>query len=149
MEVEVAKDVLLGLVRRMGLEPRIDGTLREGIIWLEVAGDEEGILIGRHGRTLEALEILVSRMVNRRLEQPMRIVIDVDRYRERRADSLSKLADRLGEKAKREARAITIGPFNPQERRIIHMALQNDPYVETQSIGEGPVKKISILPRKR
>ncbi len=76
--------------------------MKEGYLCLEVEGDREGILIGKHGRTLEALEVLINRMVNKRVKESVRVVLDIDRYRERRAESLGKLADRLGERAKRE-----------------------------------------------
>lgn len=145
-ELEIAKELLLGLVERMDLKPEIEGFLKEGKIYLEIKGDE-GILIGKNGRTLEALEIIINRMVNKQVREPVRVVLDIDHYRMRRADSLAKLAEHLGEKARREGKAITIGPFNAHERRIIHMALQNDPFVRTESIGDGPIKKISILPR--
>jgi len=130
----------------MGLEPEIEVSSKEGDICLEIKGDRDGILIGRHGRTLEALEVLINRMVNKQVQEPVRVVLDIDHYRHRRVDSLEKLADRLGERAKREGKAITIGPFNSQDRRVIHIALQNDPLLRTESIGEGPIKKISILP---
>jgi spoIIIJ-associated protein len=139
---------MLGLIRRMGVEAEIKGYFEEGSLYLEVEKDSEGILVGKHGRTLEALETLVNRMVNRRVKEPVRVVLDVGGYRKRRTESLGKLAGRLGERAKKEGKAITVGPFNAQERRVIHLALQQDPLVKTESIGEGPLKKISILPRK-
>jgi spoIIIJ-associated protein len=76
-------------------------------------------------------------MVNNRVKEPVRVVLDIDHYRERRAESLGKLADRLGERAKREGKAIRIGPFNAQERRAIHLALREDPLVKTESIVKG------------
>lgn len=146
-ELETVKEVLSGLIKRMGVEPEVEGFLKEGSICLEVKGDKEGILIGKHGRTLEALEILINRMANKQVQQPVRIVLDVDHYRERRASSLALLAARLAERAKSEGKRITIGPFSAHDRRVIHMALQEDSMVKTESIGDGPMKKISILPK--
>jgi spoIIIJ-associated protein len=147
-ELETARVVLSELTKRMGVSPEVEGYLKEGKIYLEIKGDSEGILIGRHGRTLEALEILINRMVNKQIKEPVRIVLDIDHYREKRLSSLVQLADRLSERTKRDGKAITIGPFNAYDRRIIHVALQEDPLVSTESIGEGPMKKISILPKK-
>lgn len=146
--IEITIELLIGLIRRMGVEPEIRGYSEEGSLYLEVEKDNEGILVGRHGRTLEALETLINRMVNRRVKEPVRVVLDVGGYRKRRTESVGKLAGRLGERAKKEGKVITVGPLNAQERRIIHLALQQDPLVKTESIGEGPLKKISILPRK-
>jgi len=135
-------------VRRMGVEVENRGYIEERNLHLDLEGDSEGILIGKHGCTLEAIEILVHRIVNRQLKEPVKFVLDVGGYRRKRADSLEKLGLRLGERAKEDGKAITVGPFNAQDRRIIHLALQQDGLVKTESIGEGPLKKISILPRK-
>ncbi len=118
--------MLFGLIKRMGVEPEIRGSLKERSICLEVKGGREGILIGKSGRTVEALEIFINLMVNGRVKDPIRVVVDIDHYRERSADSIEKLADRLGEKAKKEGKTITIAPFNAQDRRIIHLALRDD-----------------------
>ncbi len=114
------------------MNQKSEDTREEGSLCLEVEGDSEGILVGKHGRTLEALEILINRMVNRRVKEPVRVVLDVGGYRKRQADSLGKLAGRLGERAKERRKAITVGPFNAQERRIIHLALQQDPLVKNR-----------------
>jgi spoIIIJ-associated protein len=147
-DIENTKKLLFCLIKRMGVEAEIRGYFEEGSLHLEIEKDNEGILVGKHGRTLEALKTLINRMINRRMKEPVRVELDIGGYRKRRMDSLGKLAGRLGERAKKEGKAITVGPFNAQERRIIHIALQEDPLVKTESIGEGPLKKISILPRK-
>jgi spoIIIJ-associated protein len=148
-QLEIAVELIDGLIKRMGLEAEIAGSWKDKDIYLEIKGDKDGILIGRHGRTLEALELLLNRMVNRRVEEPVRVVLDINHYREKRVESLQQLADHLGTRVRKEGKAITIGPFNAQDRRIIHIALQQDPLVKTESIGEGPLKKISILPEKK
>ena len=147
-QVEVAKELLNGLLDRIGIKATIAGFLKEGDLNLEIKGDREGILIGKHGRTLDALQILTNRMVNRRLANPVRVILDIDDYRKRRADTLAKMALRLGEKAKRKGHPLTIGPFNAHDRRLIHVALKEDPSIRTESLGEGTLKKITIIPTR-
>jgi len=146
--IENAKQLLMGLLERMGVHAEVDGSLKEGDLCLEIKGDQEGMLIGKNGRTLEALQILINRMINKRVKESVRVVLDVNHYRERRADSLIKMANRLGEKAKMTGKTVTVGPYNAHDRRIIHIALQDDPSLQTQSIGEGDLKEISIIPRR-
>jgi spoIIIJ-associated protein len=132
----------------MWVEVEIRGYIEEGNLHLDLEEDSEEILIGKHRCTVEAIEILVHRIVNRQLREPAKVVLDVGGYRRKRADSIEKMALRLGERAKEDGKAITVGPFNAQDRRIIHLALQQDGLVKTESIGEGTLMKISILPRK-
>jgi len=147
-EVEVAKQLITGLLERIGAQARVEGFAKEGSLYLEIKSDQEGILIGRHGRTLDSLEILINRMVNKRLIRPVRVVLDIDDYRKRRADTLTKMALRLGEKAKGRGYSLTIGPFNAQDRRLIHIALKEDPSIRTESLGEGKLKKITMIPTR-
>jgi spoIIIJ-associated protein len=88
-------------------------------------------------------------MVNKQLKNSMRVVIDIDDYRKRRSDSMSKMAQRLGEKAKRIGHSVTVGPFNSHDRRIIHLTLKEDPSLNTESLGEGELKKVRIIPTKK
>jgi spoIIIJ-associated protein len=145
-EVEVAKELTIGLLDRMGAKVEVEGFLKEETLYLEIMGDQEGILIGRHGRTLESLQILINRMVNKRLAKPFRVVLDIDEYRKRRADTLTKMAVRIGEKAKSKGHPLSIGPFDAHDRRLIHIALKEDPSLRTESLGEGTLKKITIIP---
>ena len=147
--VEIAKEMLCGLLQRMGIETEVEGYLREGEVYLEIKSDDEGILIGKHGRTLESLQILISRMVNKRLKEPVRVALDVAQYKKRRADSLAKMANRLGENAKRTGKEITVGPFNVHDRRIIHVTVKEDPALKTESLGEGEMKMIKIIPMRK
>ena len=82
-EIEIAKELTIGLLERMGVKTEVEGFLKEGNLCLEIKGDHEGILIGKHGRTLESLQILINRMVNKRLKNAMRVVLDIDDYRKR------------------------------------------------------------------
>ena len=142
--VEVARQLMSGLLQRMGIETEVEGSVKEGDICLEVKGDEEGILIGKHGRTLESFQTLINRMVNKQAKRRVRIMLDIAGYKKRRADSLERMAGRLAENVKRTGRAATIGPFSAHDRRIIHITLKEDPSVNTESLGEGEWKKVRI-----
>jgi spoIIIJ-associated protein len=146
-EIEVAKELTIGLLERMGVKTEVEGFVTEGNLYLEIKGDQEGILIGKHGRTLESLQMLVSRMVNKRLKNAIRVILDVDDYRKRRADSMAQMARRLGEKAKSTGHSQTVGPFSAHDRRIIHLTLKEDPFLKTESLGEGELKKVRIIPQ--
>jgi spoIIIJ-associated protein len=148
-EIEVAKELTTGLLERMGVKAEVEGFLREGSLYLEIKGDQEGILIGKHGRTLESLQMVINRMVNKRLKNAIRVILDIDDYRKRRADSMAQMARRLGEKAKRTGHSQTVGPFSAHDRRIIHLTLKEDPSLKTESLGEGELKKVKIIPTKR
>ena len=97
------------LLEKMGIETEVEGSVKEGDIYLDVKSDEGGILIGKHGRTLESFQVLVNRMVNKQAKKPMRVVLDVADYKKRRADSLEKMAGRLGENVKGTGKEVTIG----------------------------------------
>ncbi len=140
---------MLGLLEKMKMNTILEGDLREGDVYLEIRSDEEGILIGKHGRTLESLQFIINRMVNKRLKEPVRVILDINDYRKRRADSLRKLALRVGERAKTKGCSLIVGPFNAHDRRIIHMALKEDPSMRTESLGEGEMKRIKVIPPKK
>ena len=147
-EIEIAKQLTKGLLERMGAKAEVEGFLKEGDLYLNIKGDQEGILIGKHGRTLESLQMLINRMVNKRLKNTLRVVLDIDDYRKRRGDSIAQMAIRLGDKAKRTGHSQTVGPFNANDRRIIHITLKEDPSLKTESLGEGELKKVKIIPMK-
>ena len=148
-EIEIAKELTKGLLERMGVRTEVEGFLKEGNLYLEIKGDQEGILIGKHGRTLESLQMLVNRMVNKRLKNAMRVILDIDEYRKRRADSVTQMALRLGDEAKRTGHSQVAGLLNAYDRRIIHLTLKEDPFLKTESIGEGELKKVKIIPMKK
>jgi spoIIIJ-associated protein len=147
--LEIAKELMRGLLERMEMNTVLEGDLRGGDIYLEIRGDREGSLIGKHGRTLESLQLIVNRMVNKRLKEPVKVILDINDYRKRRTDSLEKLAFQVGEKAKKKGYGLTIGPFHAHDRRIIHIALKGDPFIRTESLGEGEMKRIRIIPPKK
>jgi spoIIIJ-associated protein len=120
-----------------------------GTILLEVSGDSSGLLIGRRGQTLEALEYMLNRIVGRDGDVAARVTIDVERYRERRREYLETLAHRLADKARQTRRPVTLNPMSPRDRRIVHLALQGNASVVTRSQGEGHFRKLLILPAER
>ncbi len=113
---------------------------------LEVKGDGSGILIGRRGQTLDALEYLVNRLLAGRVKDAVPVVIDIESYRARRRHQLERMALSKGEQAKREHRPVTLDPMPPRERRIIHLALKDDPLVTTRSAGTGYLRALEIVP---
>ena len=115
-------------------------------IRLEIQGDKTGLLIGKRGQTLDALQFLVNKMVNRVRDSAKRIEVDMEQYRKRREQSLRTMATRLGEKVKRKRKPITIEAMNAHDRRIIHLALKNDRSLETKSVGKGEMRKLVIHP---
>jgi spoIIIJ-associated protein len=148
-EIEIAKGLTIGLLERMGVRTEVEGFSKEGNLCLEIKGDQEGVLIGKHGRTMESLQILINRMVNKKLKNAVRVVLDIDDYRKRRVDSMANVACRSGEKVKKTGRSLTVGPFNSHDRRIIHLTLKEDPCLRTESLGEGELKKVKIIPIKK
>ena len=112
---------------------------------LDIKGEDLGILIGRRGETLSALQYLVNLIVSRRLKGRVGVVVDVEGYRQRRYESLRLLARRLGEQVKTTGRAVTLEPMPANERRIIHLELKDDPDLTTESMGQGEERKIVIM----
>ncbi len=113
---------------------------------LELKGDGSGILIGRRGQTLDALEYLVNRIVARRFKDPVPVLVDTESYRTRRRQQLERMALSMGEQAKRENKPVTLEPMPPRDRRIIHLALKDDPLVTTRSEGTGYLRSLEIVP---
>ena len=113
---------------------------------LDIKGDGSGILIGRHGQTLDALEYIVNRILARRIKDAAPISLETESYRARRRQQLHRMALSMGEKAKREKKPVRLEPMPPRDRRVIHLALKDDPMITTRSAGEGVMRAIEILP---
>ena len=113
---------------------------------LEIKGDGSGILIGRHGQTLDALEYIVNRVLARRIKDAAPISLETESYRSRRRQQLSRMALSVGERAKREHQAVRLDPMPPRDRRAVHLALKDDPMITTRSVGEGFMRSIEIAP---
>jgi len=146
--VQVTTGVLDTLLRLLGVRGKIE-VLSDGIpLVLNIKGDDLGILIGRRGQTLEALEFITKLIVAGQLKTWLPLSVDVAGYKKRRYDSLQKLALYLAEQVKTKRSAITMEPMPADERRIIHLTLADNPDVTTRSIGEGESRKVVILPRQ-
>ena len=138
------------LFKAMEVESKvtIDYDKEEGVMNIDVAGPDMGILIGKRGQTLDALQYLISLFVNKKSESYIRVKLDTENYRQRRKDTLENLARNIAFKVKRTRRSFTLEPMNPYERRIIHSSLQNDKYVSTRSEGEEPYRKVVVYLKK-
>ena len=116
----------------------------EGALSVEMKGSNMGILIGKRGQTLDALQYLANRVTNKHQDGYVRVKLDTENYRARREETLRHLAKNIAFKVKRTRRAVSLEPMNPYERRIIHAALQSDPHVTTHSEGEEPYRKVVV-----
>jgi spoIIIJ-associated protein len=144
-----ARKILVDLLGLLGIEASVELREETERIFLSIKSDGSGLLIGRKGQTLDALEYLINKIVHKDAEDKKRIVVDTENYRSRREESLASLAHRLAEKAKRLGRPVTISPMNAHDRRIIHMALQDDKTLHTRSMGTGLFRKMIITPEKK
>lgn len=115
---------------------------------IDLSGDEMGILIGKRGQTLDAIQYLTSLVINKGEEDFVRVKIDTENYRKRRRETLESLARNISFKVKRSRKSITLEPMNPYERRIIHSSLQGNKFVSTYSEGDEPYRKVVITPKK-
>ncbi|MDI9513732.1 MAG: protein jag [Clostridiaceae bacterium] len=140
----IVKDFLEPLFEKMAIEADMEITMEDGLINIRLTGDDVGIIIGRRGETLDALQYLLSLVINRYTLDYTRVILDVADYRKKRAETLQRLAKRVAEKVSRTRRNITLEAMNPYERRIIHSSLQEFPNINTQSVGEEPNRKVVI-----
>ncbi|MDO4355296.1 MAG: RNA-binding cell elongation regulator Jag/EloR [Clostridia bacterium] len=139
-----ALDFLTNMTTKMGVQVEIRVADREGNLMIQMYGDTLGVLIGRRGETLDALQYLTSLYVNRGSEDYIRVSLDTEHYRAKREEALRKLAMRMANRARKSGHRVALEPMNPYERRILHSALQNHPYVTTHSEGEEPYRRVII-----
>jgi spoIIIJ-associated protein len=144
-----AREILEQVLAKMQEPATVTATQEEDRINLLIATADAGLLIGKQGQTLDALQYLVTKMVAKQTRGKVRIAIDVEAYRARHNEALALLAQKYGEKVKRSGRPITLNPMNPYDRRIVHLALQGDKNLKTISRGEGLYKKVVISPAKK
>jgi spoIIIJ-associated protein len=140
------KSVVVDIVNLMNLRTRVTSWEDEEEIHVDVWGEELGILIGRGGATLQALQDVVSTIVRRSNYEERRIIVDVERYKERRRQKLREYAERMAEKALTSKKPIRLEPMTPRERKIIHDALKDFGGVQSKSEGEDPQRRIVISP---
>ena len=148
-ELLLARQTLERILSLIPVEATIRSDRIDGKVSLTIAGDRSGLLIGRKGKTLDALQYVVTKIVNKALDKKIHLVIDSENYRKRRTDSITQLALRMGEKAKRIKKPVMTNPLNPHDRRLVHLALKEDNDLETRSRGEGLLKKVVILPKNK
>lgn len=147
---DTAKDFLKDVFEAMNLTVVVNVTYDEvdNAMDIELSGDDMGILIGKRGQTLDSLQYLVSLVVNKNVENYIRVKVDTENYRQRRKETLENLAKNISYKVKRTKRPVSLEPMNPYERRIIHSALQNDKYVTTHSEGDEPFRHVVVVLKK-
>jgi spoIIIJ-associated protein len=144
---EKAQKFLSEILRLAKIPGSVEAELIDKKIFLTIKGDGSGLLIGKKGQTLDALQYLVSKMVNQKPEDRIPVIVDTENYRLRREAKLAIVAQKLGNQAKRQRKSVATELLNPQERRVIYLALQNYPDLLAKSEGEGKLKKVIISPR--
>jgi spoIIIJ-associated protein len=147
--LELARETAQHIVSFIIDEATVRAEKKSDRIRLTIEGGNSGLLIGKHGRTLEALQYLVQKVVQNKGDGKERVSVDVEGYRERRKTSLTQLALRLGEKVKKSGKPATINPMNAYDRRIVHVALKDDAKLRTQSMGTGALRKLVIFPQRK
>jgi len=146
--LEEARELLRRILERMGIRAEVVGERREDCIFLELRSQAPGLLIGRKGKTLDALQYLLNRILNRDGIKRSRVLLDAEGYRSRRREEIVSFALRSAEKAKATGKEVVLVPLGPHERRIIHLSLQKDAEVKTFSEGEGYLRKVHVVPVK-
>lgn len=148
---DVAKNFLRDVFEAMNMEVAVDVKYDEEgrMMDIDLAGDEMGVLIGKRGQTLDSLQYLVSLVVNKEVDEYVRVKVDTEDYRQRRKETLENLAKNIAIKVKKTRRPVTLEPMNPYERRIIHSALQNDKYISTHSEGDEPFRKVVVTYKRQ
>ena len=145
VRIQAVEEFLRNTLNAMDMEVEIKSEIdSDGALSINMTGEHMGILIGKRGQTLDALQYLANRVANKHQEGYVRVKLDTENYRARREETLRHLAKNIAHKVKRTRRPVALEPMNPYERRIIHSALQSDPYVTTHSEGEEPYRKVVV-----
>lgn len=144
-----AQELLAGMLSRMTFECRVSAAETNETIILNIAGDDSGLLIGRRGQNLDALQYILNKSISKSETERKMIVVDSEEYRKRREESLLDMARRIREKVKKTQKPLSLSHMNAHDRRIIHLALQEDDELITKSRGEGEYRKVIVLPAKK
>lgn len=142
--VSFIKEQVSEIIKKMNAEGNLEVRRREDSISVTIFSENNAILIGKNGKNVAALQLLIRQMVNTRLNKPLSIVIDVGNYKEKRAKNIAYLAKKLAREAYKTKTEVTMDSMNSYERRLVHEALADDKYVYTESIGEEPNRKVVI-----
>lgn len=148
-KVDEAKILTQDLLKLMGLEATIQVEQEKETIHIKIEGDTSGLLIGRRGQNLDALQYLITRILNRKGPDKIKVILDSGDYRSRRKSYLEEVALKMAAKAKQTGKPVVISPLNAHDRRIVHLTLEKDKSLKTISRGEGQLKKMIILPTKK
>jgi spoIIIJ-associated protein len=147
---EKAREFLSKLLKNFKLEGEVIAKRKDEILYVNILGEnsrEMGVLIGKRGKTLDAVQYLLSLVVNSKRDKFLKVILDTEGYRAKRESVLKELARKMAEKAVKRGKSVRLDPMNPYERRIIHSALQQDGRVETYSVGDEPYRRIVIQVR--
>jgi len=144
-----AQEILEQILKNMDESGKVTGRQEDDRIILNIETEDAGLLIGKQGQTLEALQYLLTKVLAQKSRRKVRVTIDVESYRARHDEALVHLALKNGDKVKRSGKPITLNPMNPHDRRIVHLTLQSDKELKTLSRGEGLYKKVIIYPAKK
>jgi spoIIIJ-associated protein len=147
-KAEIARSLVEGLLKHMGVRAQVSVRTGADPITLDISGRDLGGLIGWRGETLRALQAVTNVMVGKHLAEGERVIVDVERYRQRREHTVREIAMRAARQVKMTGDAITLDAMQPFERRAIHLALEGDPDVTSSSIGEEPERRVVVGPRK-
>jgi spoIIIJ-associated protein len=145
---DAAKEIVGQLLTRMGIRCQVSSRATPEAIVVDVSGRDLGVLIGWRGETLRALQTMTNLLASRRLAPDQRVIVDVERYRQRRENTVREIAYRAARQVKVTGDPITLDAMQPFERRAIHLALEADPDVTTVSIGEEPERRVVVGPRR-
>lgn len=145
-----AETVLKGILERMLIDAEVHASIQDGAIYLDMKGDGSGLLIGKKGQTLDALQFVVSKIVNKSNPpgSKVEVVVDTENYRMRKTENLREMALKMSEKAKKTLKPVSLNPMPPSERRIVHLILAEEREVYTKSYGEGALRRIIVYPRR-
>lgn len=147
LDDEAPADILEDILDLMNLHASVEEDEIDGQLHLNIVGPDLGVLIGKHGQTLDALQFVLNLIVNQKAEERTRVTVDVGGYRARRERTLRELAQRTARRALDDNGPVSLEPMSAAERRIIHLALADDARVETYSQGEEPLRKVIVIPR--
>jgi len=146
---EYAKTVVERIVEAIVHDAEVEGYTRDERIHLNIKTRESGLLIGRHGQTLDAVQYLVAKIVGKRMGERRVVIVDSEEYRDRKREALEELAREMGERAKSTGRVVKLKPMTARDRRVVHLALKGDRELETKSQGDGELRRIKIIPRSK
>lgn len=141
---EDVRKFLGDLFEGMDLEVEIKTEIKEDSLNINLEGPNMGVVIGRRGQTLDSIQYLASLVVNKNRDQYLKVFLDTENYRQKREETLIRLANKMARKVRKIGKPLVLEPMNPYERRIIHATLQGNPFVQTYSEGEEPYRKVAI-----